>query len=101
MTFEAVYKGIAQYYEELGPQTDTECDNAAHGYGCQCLKGRNAKGEVIDEILVGLEEELEDALIEEEDAEGEVEYAQEKFSIAVSRVNKLESAIKKHRESKS
>lgn len=76
--------------------TNEHCDNAVHGWDCQCLDGV-FDGQVIDEELAKMEADLDEAEDEESMAEAAVEEAEEQLERWRDRVTSLQRAIGVHR----
>src|SRR6188768_1849597 len=80
---------------EAGPQVASpeDCDNVLHGWGCQHLRGVDSDGKVVDEAIERLEEALEEALSNEEDAEADMMEAEHKYELASDEVNRITAEL--------
>ena len=77
--------------------TEPECDRPEHGYDCRHLAGRDEQGKVTDEKLDKLREDLEEATVDLEMAEGAIEDAEAHRDECEDRVRAIERAIEQHK----
>lgn len=76
---------------------EPECDRPEHGYECRHLAGRDEEGNVTDEALDKLMEELEAAEDEVESAEDEIRSAEDRRDEAEREVDRIREEIKRHK----
>lgn len=84
-------------YERFIGITEPECDRPEHGYECRHLAGRDEYGNVTDESLDKLIEDLEAAEDELEYAEDQIRDAEDRRDEAEREVERLRKAIADHK----